>query len=102
MPMTTWCCPRTTDLSLRIWPEGGVVFDDAKGQFHELTATASEVLHQLLEGGSLTENEILFNVLGEAPTEDEASQMNQLLLHFMAMDLIECICLDSSATLTTQ
>ncbi|OOV07255.1 hypothetical protein RF819_11405 [Rhodoferax fermentans] len=100
--MTTWCCPRAKDLSLRIWSEGGVVFDDANAQLHELTPIAGEVLNQLLTGGSLTAHEILFNVLGEAPSAEEAVQMKQLLLHFKAMDIIECICLDSPATITTQ
>lgn len=99
--MTAWCCPRAKDLSLKIWPEGGVVFDDAHAQLHELTPIAGEVLNQLLTGDSLTAHEILFNVLGEAPSDEEADQMNQLLLHFKAMDVIECICLDSSATITT-
>jgi hypothetical protein len=102
MQATAWYCPRAKDFSLQIWPEGGVVFDDANAQLHELTPIACEVLNQLLTGNSLTAHEILVNVLGEAPSEDEATQMTQLLLHFKAMDVIECICLDYPATLTTQ
>lgn len=102
MQATAWCCPRAKDLSLKIWPDGGVAFDDANAQLHELTPIASEVLNQLLTGVSLTAHEILFNILGEAPSEEEAAQMNQLLLHFKAIDVIDCTCLESPATITTQ
>jgi PqqD family protein of HPr-rel-A system len=84
-----WVCARKTDFSIREWPDGSVVFDDASGQLHCLTPVAGEVLALILESDGLTGDALAESLLGETPTPTDSEMMENMLVSLASMNLID-------------
>lgn len=84
-----WVCHRKYDFSLRHWPDGSVLFDDASGQIHCLTPVAGEVMALLMNNEARSAHALAHELLGELPTEADAEMMQNVLANFMSLNLID-------------
>ena len=84
-----WSCCRKADLSLRQWPDGFVLFDDAQGQLQCFTAAAGEVMALLLQAPEWTSVDLAQALMGEPPTEDDVVMVEKVVLHFLSLNLVE-------------
>ncbi len=84
-----WSCRRNADLSLRQWPDGFVLFDEAQGQLQCLTIAAGEVMVLLLQRPEWTSVDLAQALMGEAPTEDDVAMVETVVLHFLSLNLVE-------------
>ena len=84
-----WVCHRKSDFSLRHWPDGSVLFDDASGQLHCLTPIAGEVIVLLMNNEVCSAHDLAQALLGELPTEADAEMMQNMLANFMSLNLID-------------
>ena len=84
-----WSCRRNADLSLRQWPDGFVLFDEAQGQLQCFTAAAGEVMALLLQGPEWTSVDLAHALMGEVPTEDDVAMVEKVVLHFLSLNLVE-------------
>jgi hypothetical protein len=83
-----WACTRKSNLAIRSWSDGSVVFDDASGQLHCLTPIAGEVLALILVSEGRTGNELAESLLGEIPTPTDSEMMENMLSGLASMNLI--------------
>lgn len=88
-PVPRWSCFRNADLSLRQWPDGFVLFDEAQGQLQCLTTAAGEVMALLLLRPEWTSVDLAQALMGEAPTEDDVAMVENVVLHFLSLNLVE-------------
>jgi len=84
-----WSCRRSADLSLRRWPDGCVLFDEAQGQLQWLTAASGEVMALLLQCPEWTSVELAQALMGETPTEDDVEMVENVVRHFQSLNLID-------------
>lgn len=84
-----WHCPRFSDLELRSWNDGAVVYDDRGAFLHLLTPIAGEILALLLKPGVHDAFELARALIQEDPADDELALIRALLDSLSSMDLIE-------------
>lgn len=82
-------CPRPADFSVRAWPDGVAVYDDATGDVRALTPAAGEVFALLLSQPAMAPADLSQRLLGEPPTPQDLEQMLVLLSGFESMGLAE-------------
>jgi hypothetical protein len=83
-----WTCSRKADFSVRGWPDGVVLFDDASGQLYCLTPVAGEAMALILASDSQTTGELAETLLGEVPSHSDSEMMENMLLSLESMNLI--------------
>lgn len=88
-PVSRWCCRRQADLSLRQWPDGFVLFDEAQGELQCLSIAAGEVMALFLLNPEWTSVDMALALMGEAPTEDDVVMVENVVLHFLSLNLVE-------------
>jgi hypothetical protein len=81
--------PRSSDLALHAWDDGVVVYDDADGSLHALSAVAGDALALLLAHGSETASHLAELLLQESPNESDIAMVASLLVEFEAMGFVE-------------
>ena len=84
-----WVCRRRTDFSLRHWPDGSVLFDDASGQLHCLTPVAGEVMVLLMSNDHCSTYDLARDLLGELPLGTDTEMMQNMLANFKSLNLID-------------
>ncbi len=89
MELVKWSCPRAGDMALRIWSDGAVVFDEANGDLHSLTSTAAEVLSLLIKQTYGSTVSLAQDLLGELPTASDVEMMENMLMHFESLNIIQ-------------
>jgi len=88
-PAPRWSCCRNADLSLRQWPDGFVLFDEAQGQLQCFMTAAGEVMALLILRPEWTSVDLAQALMGEAPTEDDVAMVENVVLHFLSLNLVE-------------
>lgn len=86
--LITWHCHRLTELCLRSWPEGGVLYDDASGTLHTLTSVGSEVMGIFLKGKAWSALSLFIELLGDSPIDEDLEMMEKMLDHLQSLHLI--------------
>ena len=76
---------------MRHWPDGAVLFDDANAQLRCLSPASGLLMDLLLRPGQWTALELAQDLLGEAPTADDAKMVENVLAEFSSLNLIERI-----------
>ncbi|MGE0098425.1 MAG: hypothetical protein AB7S86_08745 [Hydrogenophaga sp.] len=83
-------CSRPADFVLQHWPDGVVVYDDARASLQALHPVAGEAFEILLTQGRF-DAASLARVLFEAePSPEDIELVASLLVEFESMGLIEC------------
>lgn len=88
-PVSRWSCCRNADLLLRQWPDGFVLYDEAQGQLQCLTTAAGEVMALFLLRSEWTSVDLAQALMGEAPTGDDVAMVENVVLHFLSLNLVE-------------
>jgi hypothetical protein len=84
-----WRCQRIADFSLRTWPDGCVVFDDATAQLQCLSPVAGELLTLLMQRAQWTATDLAQTLLGEMPTADDVEMVENQLTAFFSLHFID-------------
>lgn len=87
-----WTCRRRADLSLRRWPDGWVLFDEAQGQLQCLTLVSGELLALLLRcpaRGCWSSTELAQALMDETPSDADVASVEAVAVAFQSMQLIE-------------
>lgn len=88
----TWTCRRQADLSLRHWPDGWVLFDEAQGKMQYLTLVSGELLALLLHEtprACWTAFELAKALMDEVPSAEDIASVETLAAAFESMQVIE-------------
>lgn len=91
-PVAAWTCRRRADLSLRHWPDGWVLFDEAQGQMKYLTLVSGELLALLLHDSARaywSACELARALMDEAPSDADVASVTALAGAFESMQIIE-------------
>ncbi len=84
-----WVCTRQHEFSIKKWPDGVVVFDDATGHLHALSVSAASVLELMQPGVPLDAFQLGWQLLEETPTEDDVEMVENVLTEFSSLNLIQ-------------
>lgn len=87
--MSSWSCRRRSDFVLRKWGDGAVLFDDATGYLHSVTTTSADVFDLLLCRPLWSIAALTEELLQEYPSSTDIKMMEELLVHFLSLGLIE-------------
>ena len=66
-----------------------MLFDEAQGELQCLTPAAGEVMALLLLRPEWTSADLAQALMGEAPTEDDVAMVENVVLHFLSLNLVE-------------
>lgn len=89
MPDIAWSCRRRDDLTLRDWPDGCVVFDDANAQLQCLNPVSGYLMALLMQRPQWTSEALAQELLQETPTADDVEMVANALAEFSSLNLIE-------------
>jgi PqqD family protein of HPr-rel-A system len=84
-----WICSRRSELAISEWEDGTVVFDDANGYLQCLNPVSGSVLALLIQSPQWTSEALAQELLGEAPTADDVTMVENSLAEFSSLNLIE-------------
>lgn len=76
-------------MALREWPDGWVLFDEAQGQLKCLTTSAGVIMNLLLQQTEWTSFKLGEALIEEVPTNDDVQMVENVLMHFQSLNLIE-------------
>lgn len=84
-----WHCPRRSDYLLQMWPDGAVVYDEASGDLHALSAVAGQLLQLILMTQQSCAHSLAETLLGEPPDPADVCRVDEWLREFESLGLIE-------------
>jgi len=87
-----WTCRRRADLSLRRWPDGWVLFDEAQGQMQYLTLVSGDLLALWLQFPThprWTALQLAQALMDEPPSAADVASVEAVAAAFQSMQLIE-------------
>jgi hypothetical protein len=89
VPEVQWHCRRRDELTFRNWSDGSVLFDDANGQLQCLTPVSATLMAQMFLKRSWGASELAKEILGEVPNADDVKMVENVLVEFSSLNLIE-------------
>jgi ligand-binding SRPBCC domain-containing protein len=90
-PEAVWDFHRRTELFLRAWPDGVVVFDDSNAELQCLTPASGAVLEVLEERSPCTSQQVAIEIFGDDTSSADVEMIENVLVEFLSLNFIERI-----------
>ncbi len=84
-----WRCIRPSDLTLRHWPDGAVVFDDANAELQCLNPVSGMLLTLLLQRPHWSAQDLTRELFEDEPTVADVEMVENVLSEFSSLNFVE-------------